>query len=84
MGFPRQGYHSGLPFPSPGDLRNSGMEPMSLMTPALTGMFFTTSDTWEATKTVLSEFLKKLFLNLHFSTLFSILFHLKMWDLFIF
>ena len=29
MGFPRQEYWSGLPFPSPGDLPNPGMEPGS-------------------------------------------------------
>ena len=29
MGFPRQEYQSGLPFPTPGDLPNSGIEPMS-------------------------------------------------------
>ena len=29
MGFSRQEYHSGLPFPSPGDLPNSGIEPGS-------------------------------------------------------
>ena len=27
MGFSRQGYYSGLPFPSPGDLPNPGIEP---------------------------------------------------------
>ena len=30
MGFSRQQYWGGLPFPSPGDLPNSGMEPRSL------------------------------------------------------
>ena len=30
MGFPRQAYLSGLPFPSPGDLPHPGMEPKSL------------------------------------------------------
>ena len=30
MGFSRQEYWSGLPFPSPGDLPNPGMEPVSL------------------------------------------------------
>ena len=30
MGFSRQGYWSGLPFPSPGDLPNPGIEPGSL------------------------------------------------------
>ena len=34
--------------PSPGDLPNSGTEPTSLMSPALTDRFFTTSNTWEA------------------------------------
>ena len=29
MGFPRQEYWSGLPFPFPGDLSNPGMEPES-------------------------------------------------------
>ena len=29
MGFPRQEYWSGLPFPSPGDLSNPGIEPRS-------------------------------------------------------
>ena len=35
MGFPRQGYWSGLPFPSPGDLPDPGIEPQSLTCPAL-------------------------------------------------
>ena len=48
MGFSRQGYWSGLPCPPPWDLPNPGVEPMSLLSPALTGMFFTTSTTWEA------------------------------------
>ena len=30
MGFSRQGYWSGLPFPSPGDLHYPGTEPRSL------------------------------------------------------
>ena len=29
MGYPRQEYWSGLPFPSPGDLPNPGNEPMT-------------------------------------------------------
>ena len=39
MGFSRQEYWSGLPFPPPGDLPNSEIEPES---PALAGGFFTT------------------------------------------
>jgi len=34
--------------PLPGDLSDPRIEPMSLMSPALAGGFFTTSTTWEA------------------------------------
>ena len=34
--------------PSPGNLPNPGIKPMSLASPALAGGFFTTSATWEA------------------------------------
>ena len=37
MGFPRRKYWSGLPFPSPGDLPDPGIEPVP---PALAGRFF--------------------------------------------
>ena len=47
-GFSRQEYWSGLPFPPPGDLPDAGIEPVSLMSPALAGSFFTTNATWEA------------------------------------
>ena len=40
MGFSRQEYWSGLPFPSPGDLPDPGVKPVS---PALAAGFFTTS-----------------------------------------
>ena len=39
MGFSRQEYRSGLPFPVPRDLPHPGIEPMSLMSPALAGGF---------------------------------------------
>ena len=48
LGFSRQEYWSGLPCPPPGDLPDPGIELVSLMSPALTGGFFTTSATWEA------------------------------------
>ena len=48
MGFSRQEYWSRLPCPPPGDLPNLGIEPMSLMSPALAGRFFTASAIWEA------------------------------------
>ena len=47
MGFPRQEYWSGLPFPPPVDLPDPGVKPMSLASSALAGGFFTTSATWE-------------------------------------
>ena len=46
MGFSRQEYWSELLFPPPGNLPDSGIEPTSLMSPALEGEFFTTSTTW--------------------------------------
>ena len=48
MGFFRQQYWSGLPFPSLGDLPNPGITPTSLTSPAMASQFFTTSVTWEA------------------------------------
>ena len=42
MEFSRKEYWSGLPFHSPGDLPDSGTEPMFLASPALVGEFFTT------------------------------------------
>ena len=42
MGFPRQEYQSGLPFPSPGNLPDAGIKPMSLASPSLACGFFTT------------------------------------------
>ena len=45
VGFSRQEYWSGVPFPSPGDLPDLGIEPVSLMSPALAGRFFTISAT---------------------------------------
>ena len=48
MGFPRQEYWSGLPFPPPGDLPDPGMEPTLFISPTLADRFFSTSTTWEA------------------------------------
>ena len=48
MGFSRQEYWSGLPRPPLRDLPDPGMEPVSLMSPALLFGFFTTRATWEA------------------------------------
>ena len=46
MGFPRKEYWSWLPCPALGDLPDSGIKTMSLMSPALAGRFFTTSATY--------------------------------------
>ena len=55
LGFSRQEYWNGLPYPPPGDLPNPGIEPVSFMSPALAGRFFTTGATWEAPGRVLHK-----------------------------
>ena len=45
MEFFKQAYGSGLPFPTPGDLLDPGLEPVSSLSPTLAGEFFTTSTT---------------------------------------
>ena len=42
VGFSRQEYWSGLPFPLPGDLSDPGIELTSPVASALAGEFFTT------------------------------------------
>ena len=50
--------------PSPGDLPDPGIEPASLMSPALAGGFFTTSATWEAS---IVEYIKTLhYIDTHY------------------
>ena len=58
------------PVPPPGDLPNLGIEPASLMSPALTGGFFTTSATWAE----LAYLLSKLDLYAFKKPMFSLLF----------
>ena len=43
IGFSRQEYWRGFPCPPPGNLPNPGIKPTSLTSPALAGMFLTTS-----------------------------------------
>ena len=43
MGFPRQEYYSGLPFPTPGVLPKPGIKHESPASPALADEFFTTA-----------------------------------------
>ena len=52
--FSRQEYWSGLPFPTPGDLPDSGIEPVSLVSLILAGRFFTTASTRKPT--IISRF----------------------------
>ena len=59
MEFSRQEYWSGLPFPSSGDLPDLGIEPASLVSPALAGRFFTTSTTWEAPNWLYCDMIQK-------------------------
>ena len=51
MGFSREEYWIGLPFPPPGDLPDLRIESTSPTSPALAGRLFTTSATWEAQST---------------------------------
>ena len=48
IGFLRQEYWSGLPFPSPGKSLYPGIKPVSTVSPALAGGFLTPSTTWQA------------------------------------
>ena len=50
MEFSRHEYWSALPFPTPGDLLDPGIEPGSLASPALAGRFFNHYAAWEAQK----------------------------------
>ena len=47
LGFLQARIVEGCPFPPPGGLPDPGIEPKSLMSPALAGGFFTTCATWE-------------------------------------
>ena len=51
MGFSRQEYWIGLPFPPPGNLPDPGSEPKSFDSPAFAGRFFTTEPPGKPTYT---------------------------------
>ena len=59
MGFSRQEYWSGWPCSPPEDLTNPGSEPVSLMSPALAGRFFTTTATLETQNGILCSHKKE-------------------------
>ena len=56
MGFSRQEYWSGLLCPPPGDLPDPGIEPMSPVSPALAGGFFTAP--WVVTSSTFQHYLE--------------------------
>ena len=55
MGFSRQEYWSGLPFPSPEDLSDSGIKLTSPTSPALAGRFLTTEPSGKLGKKLILE-----------------------------
>ena len=57
IGFSRQEYWNGLPFPSPEDLPDPGVKPTSLESLALTSRFFTTSTSWETPSSPICGFI---------------------------
>ena len=56
MGFSRQEYQSGLPFPPPGNLPNPGIKPASPVAPLLAGGFFTTEPTGKPLRAFMNIF----------------------------
>ena len=74
VGFSCHDYWSGLLFPPPGDLPNTGIKPSSLMSPALAGGFSTTSATWGAqllllTPVIITELMSECKLSLQIKNL---------------
>ena len=60
MEFFKQEYWSVLPFPTPGDLPDPGIEPMSLVSPALAGGFFTTEPPGNQVTSIINIFPNKI------------------------
>ena len=54
-----------MPYRPPGDLPDPGIEPRSLISPALAGGFFTITATWEAPSYIQLHSTKMLYLNIH-------------------
>ena len=55
MGFLRQEYWSGLPFPSPQNIPDPGIEAASLAPPTLAGAFFINCTTREACSIIINS-----------------------------
>ena len=75
MEFSRQEYWSGWPFPSPGDLPDSGIEPVALDSPVLAGRFFTTEPPGKP-EPLLTEIFKRQIHHLLLSSLIMVYFSL--------
>ena len=60
MGFPRQEYWSGLPFPSPRYIPDPGIEIASLAPPTLEGAFFISCTTGEACSIIINSLCPRL------------------------
>ena len=73
MGFCVQEYWSGLLCPHPGDLPTLGTEPMSLMSPALAGRFFTTNASWGAQQLTLFQVFSTMITSV------AIIIHIGVW-----
>ena len=65
-----------LLLPTPGDLPEPGLKPMSLVSPALAGEFFSTSATWKAPHPFF------LYSILYFFLTFLNIFFFLMWTIF--
>ena len=55
MEFSMEEYWSGLPFPTPGDLPNSAIEPASRASPAFSGRYFTTEPPGASTTNLIAS-----------------------------
>ena len=82
LGFSRQQYWSGLQWPPPGELPNPGIEPTSLMSPALAGGLFITGTTWEAPLSVYYSRNHIILSYLHWINI-QVLFNFKSYNFFI-
>ena len=88
MGFPRKEYWSGLPFPSPGDLPNPGVEPRSraLQADSLPSELPGKPTQGHSAFFIWSNYLKKSFCNQdsHFFFLYLLILPLRFSNLFLF
>ena len=80
MGLPRQEFWSGLLFPSPGDLPEAGIEPVSLASPALAGGLFATEPPGKPTKFHEMVYIFSDSKTIHFSLVVIFFYHYDLLD----